>query len=126
MNRILFTLSCLFFSSIQTGVKEIEGPNNLDTALNTSTKIVIKFYKPGCPACRQIEQDYLRISNQFPDITFLAIDTSKNANSTIFPAWDVKGVPTFFFIKDGIRTRINRERNFASTFISSLKKHFNN
>jgi thiol-disulfide isomerase/thioredoxin len=123
MKRIFLILGLIPFS-MQAVVVEIEGQADLDAKLKEHPKAVIKFYKPNCPACRHIDADYTRISNNIPDVAFLAINTTKPDNATVYPKWGVKGVPSLFFVKNGTKTEVKRDRNFATSFEKTVTTHF--
>ena len=123
MKYIFFALSMLV-ASAHALVIEVDGQADLDTKLKQHAQAVVKFYRPGCPACKQIGPDYIRISNNLPGVTFLAVNTSSPANSAVYPQWGVRGVPTLFFVKNGARTEYKRDRNFAASFEKAVKEHF--
>lgn len=123
MKHLFFALSLIAINA-HAAVVEINGQNDLDAKLKQYTQAVVKFYRPGCPHCVQIEGDYKKISEKFPEVTFLAINTATSDNKTIHPQWGVKGVPALFFVKNGNRTSYKRDRNFATSFENAVRGHF--
>lgn len=123
MKHILFVLSMLA-ANIHAVVIEIDGQADLNAKLKQHAHAVVKFYRPGCPHCVTIESDYKKISDNIPQVTFLAINTANPNNKAIHPQWKVRGVPALFFVKNGTRTEYKRDRNFATSFEKAIKLQF--
>lgn len=108
----------------QANVIEVNGQAELDAKLKEHPNAVLKFYRPGCPHCETIKNDYARIAQKIPTVAFLAINTAQPANRPVFPKWGVRGVPMIFFIKNGAKTEYKRSQNFAATFEPSVRSYF--
>ena len=124
MKHILFALSMLVLTT-QAAVVEVQDQADLNSKLKQYPNAVVKFYRPGCPHCVTIKGDYERISNTFPNVGFLAVNTDTAGNKIIFPQWGVRGVPALFFVQDGVRTEHKRSGNFAASFEKAIKEKFN-
>lgn len=124
MLNMLCTL--LFVATAHTKVVEVDGQQDLENKIENNAHVVIKFYKPNCPACKKIAHDFEQLSNKIKDVLFLGINTNRQKNKTVYPAWKVRGVPAFFFVKDGNRSQeIKRKGNFARSFEQDIRNHFN-
>ncbi len=124
----LFFLFCAATLHAQT--TSVDGKDDLEKKIKEHSHVVIKFWRPGCPACKKIENDFNRISNSINKgrdnkIVFLEIDTNKPKNKKVYPEWKVTGVPAIFFIKNGKRSNeIKRKKDFAKSFETDIRSHF--
>ncbi|ONK62715.1 uncharacterized protein A4U43_C07F7350 [Asparagus officinalis] len=67
---------------------------------NEAGKIVVaNFSASWCGPCRQITPLYTELSEKYPQLVFLTIDVDELAE--LCSTWDVRGTPTFFFLKNG-------------------------
>lgn len=66
-----------------------------DSRIATSKSLIILFKSPRCGHCVTFTPKYEALSNQYPNIDFAVVDTSKTK------ALDLDGVPTMAIYKDG-------------------------
>ena len=69
---------------------------------NTSGLVVIKCSTEWCGPCKQIAPAYEQLSNMYDGlVTFVEVDVEKPALIDNEDFQDIRGVPTFKFIKNG-------------------------
>jgi thiol-disulfide isomerase/thioredoxin len=81
---------------------------NSDYTIKVPNKVVIMFFRDGCPHCEHLKPDYSQVanSNKPNDITFAYVNTSKQPELMKFIAgpnspYDIEGVPTIVSYHNG-------------------------
>ena len=72
------------------------------TSLNEVPKtgcVVIDFYATWCGPCKKLTPEFSRLSNEYPNITFLKVDTDDAED--LSKHYGVTALPTVIFIKNG-------------------------
>lgn len=95
-----FLLLCMWsislFCTSECTVIEFKGsPEQFDALLKTGKPVVVKFHQLWCSACKAFKKTFEMISNEFPSITFLAIDAS--AHPTLEKRFQYGGYPTIIY-----------------------------
>ncbi|WP_455278516.1 thioredoxin family protein [[Eubacterium] cellulosolvens] len=79
---------------------KIDGINWKDEVLKAELLVVIEFFSPTCPYCRQLTPIFQKLSGEYiQKMKFGMVDTSKN--SEIASGYGVMGVPTLKFFCAG-------------------------
>jgi len=61
--------------------------------------VVIDFYATWCGPCNKLTPEFSRLSNEYPNITFLKVDTDDAED--LCKHYKVTALPTVIFIKNG-------------------------
>lgn len=87
--------------SVETSVIHINDIKKFEeVVLNSNKPVVVKFETKWCSACKAMAPIYANISNRYSDkIIFTTIDAGQL--SEIADKYEIQGVPTFIFFKDG-------------------------
>ncbi|MCJ7759622.1 thioredoxin family protein [Candidatus Bathyarchaeota archaeon] len=81
-------------------ILEVNSLNWKDTVLKAELSVVIEFYTPTCPFCRQLTPIFRRLSPEYSNrMIFAMADASQN--SEIASGYGVMGVPTLKFLCAG-------------------------
>ncbi len=81
-----------------------------------STGIVLLYFnKPQCPACQSMPIILNRILNNYPHIYVISVNTERFSSLT--KNYQIRGVPTILFFKDGIL----KERNIGRATYNELE-----
>ena len=76
------------------------------TNLDNEGYILYYFTASWCGPCQRIWEDFLKLTNNYPNILFFKIDISDDENNEICEKCNVESVPSFLLFKD--RTYIER------------------
>jgi thioredoxin 1 len=93
--------SAIQIKSSDTNVIHINDKNRFEeVVLKASKPAVVKFETKWCSACKTMAPIYAKIANEYADkIIFTTIDAGQL--SEIADKYEIQGVPTFIFFKDG-------------------------
>ena len=72
---------------------------DLDTILQTSRKIALKFTAPWCGPCRAYAPIVDTVAEAFPDVDFFEIDIDKEPE--LATRWGVRAIPLIIGISEG-------------------------
>lgn len=79
---------------------KIDGMNWKDEVLKAELPVVVEFFSPTCPYCRQLTPIFQKLSEEYiQKMKFGMVDTSKN--NEIASGYGVMGVPTLKFFCAG-------------------------
>lgn len=73
--------------------KNINNINELE-----SGSVFIEFFAPRCSYCRAVEPTVLKLSEEFPEIEFIKVNTDEHPNAA--ESFSIKGLPTFVALSD--------------------------
>ena len=76
------------------------------TSLDNEGYILYYFTASWCGPCQRIWEDFLKLTDSYPNILFFKIDISDDENNEICEKCKVESVPSFLLFKD--RTYIER------------------
>ena len=76
------------------------------TSLDNEGFILYYFTASWCGPCQRIWEDFLKLTDRYPNILFFKIDISEDENNEICEKCNVDSVPSFLLFKD--RTYIER------------------
>jgi len=99
--------------------------NNEDFEKNVekATKpVVVKFSANWCGACKEIAQAYEELAKQKTDLAFCVVDI--DANKDLAQKFNINGVPTIVFFKDGKEVDIAK-RHVGAASKEHLEKAIN-
>ena len=68
--------------------KYIEKPEDLE-----SEKVFIEFYAPRCAYCRAAEPTVQKLSDEFPEIEFIKVNTDEHPKAA--ESFSIRALPTF-------------------------------
>jgi thioredoxin-like negative regulator of GroEL len=78
----------------------VDGMNWRDEVLKAEIPVVVEFFSPTCPYCRQLTPIFQKLSGEYDKkIKFGMVDTSKN--NEIASGYGIMGVPTLKFFCAG-------------------------
>jgi len=86
--------------SLVQEVHSVDEFNNAITAAGTKL-VVIDFSATWCGPCKAIAPVFAQLSHKYPNIVFLKVDVDEV--TPIADAAGVRGVPTFVFMKNGVK-----------------------
>ena len=76
------------------------------SSLDNEGFILYYFTASWCGPCQRIWEDFLKLTDRYPNILFFKIDISEDENNEICEKCNVDSVPSFLLFKD--RTYIER------------------
>lgn len=86
------------FLNLGSPVKTVSD-ESLTAALYSNPKVVVKFYSPGCPACRTFAPIYESLAAQYPDVLFADVNVDDDFQQAT--ANQVQVIPTVVFFVNG-------------------------
>lgn len=72
---------------------------NVVQAMTEQQNVIIDFFAPWCPPCRQLASILDTIAKEFTDIIFLKIDIDQF--KVFVPSFRIQGIPVLAFFKGG-------------------------
>ncbi|MBE5821550.1 MAG: thioredoxin [Clostridiales bacterium] len=85
--------------------------NEFDELLNKKDKlIIIDFFAQWCMPCKMLAPVIETVSEKYADVEFYKVDI--DLNEELVSKYEIEGVPTLIFIKDG--KLINQEVGYRS------------
>lgn len=103
--------------SKKTTYTEIQTPEQLQQALNTTNPFVIKFYANWCGACNYVNEFYPELAQEMPHITFYSLNVDnqelmKAVQALTVSKEGIEYLPTFVVIQPGkVHTQFTGGRN---------------
>ncbi len=105
--------ACKCSSSKKTGVEIAHGHASIQAiesydafqaqVLQSNKPVVVKLQAEWCGACKEMESTFVKLATQMPNIIFATLDIDHV--SEIAQKYEITGVPTFLFFKDGQEIR---------------------
>ncbi len=91
---------CCFIINIAHGAsQEIATKDQFNNAIKSSKTVIVKFYSPTCPHCRNFAPTFEEASNKNPGHSFISVNLIK------YPAlaapYNIAGLPTIIYFVDG-------------------------
>ena len=84
--------------------------------------VIVDWYATWCGPCKMFAPIYSKLSDQFPDTTFVKVDIDEVDAESIEGFPSISSVPTFFVIKDGKVVRSFSGTNEAQ-LVDSIKQY---
>ena len=82
------------------GVKAVTDANYSDEIHRTYDPVVLEFWAPYCPACREMAPVMDELADDYAGkLKVITVDTEDNPKAKA--EYKVTKIPTFFYIKDG-------------------------
>jgi len=82
------------------GAKAVTDANYSDEVRRTYDPVVLEFWAPYCPACREMAPVVDELADEYKGkIKVLTVNTEQNRKAP--EEYKVTKIPTFFYIKDG-------------------------
>jgi len=121
--RFMFSVLSILFVSIQAKVISVVGQDQLDKIKKDHLKVVIKFYRPTCPACKEIAKPFVNVSDDIDlkDVLFASVDLNNKINKSAKDSNNIAYVPTIRIYKDGVMQE-SRARRKRGPYAHNLKQ----
>ena len=101
---VLLPIACFAVESL-TG-------SALDGYISEGKSVFVKFFSPSCPHCVRMAPVWEELSQSSPDNVIADIDCTKNRD--VCKRFDVQGVPSLQFIKNGKVCKYSGNRDLES------------
>ena len=69
-----------------------------------SGKACVKFYSPGCPACRAFAPEWKKLAAKNKNVKFVEVNLDV-ATGNLGHEYEIESIPTIMFYKDDIRQK---------------------
>lgn len=102
-------------------MKNIDNHAELENILKKNTYVFVDFYTPTCPPCKIVAPYLEELEEQYPLVTFVKVDCTKNFETT--EEYRVSAVPTFILISNGKKVHTLYGSN-QSDILDGIKKFF--
>ncbi|MFJ7147477.1 thioredoxin family protein [Streptomyces sp. NPDC100445] len=73
---------------------------NFDQTMSENAFVLIDFWAPWCPPCRQFAPVYEKAAADNPDLVFGKVDTE--AQPELAAAFDIQSIPTLMIVRDQV------------------------
>ncbi|AYN38141.1 thioredoxin family protein [Streptomyces sp. NPDC006184] len=73
---------------------------NFDQTMSENAFVLIDFWAPWCPPCRQFAPVYEKAAAENPDLVFGKVDTE--AQPELAAAFDIQSIPTLMIVRDQV------------------------
>jgi thioredoxin 1 len=91
----------------KTSYREITSQDFAEQVLQAQQMVVVDFSSDKSSGCQIFDPEFAAISKEYEGrVTFARLNTDTDATLTITSQWNVDGIPTVIFFKDG--QEINR------------------
>ncbi|MEU3859545.1 thioredoxin family protein [Streptomyces sp. NPDC028722] len=73
---------------------------NFDQTMSENAFVLIDFWAPWCPPCRQFAPVYEKAAAENPDLVFGKVDTE--AQPELAAAFEIQSIPTLMIVRDQV------------------------
>lgn len=92
--------------------------------LTSAGNVVVDFYGPNCGPCRSVSPTIDTLAQQYAGkVVFVKVNVDQFPD--ISNRFNIRGVPTFYFFKDGTKTDSFSGARNKAFFEQKIKSHFN-
>lgn len=92
--------------------------------ITSKGNVVVDFYATWCGPCKSVSPIIDKLAQQYAGkVLFVKVNVDKF--SDLSTKFNVKGMPTFFFLKDGQKVDSFSGARDKKTFEQKIKSHFN-
>ena len=97
-------LCCLVTHIVHAASQEVTTKGQLDNAIKSSKTVIVKFYSPECPHCRNFAPIFEEASNKNAGLPFISVNILKYP--TLSAPYKIGGLPTIIYFVNG--TEVDR------------------
>ena len=104
-------------------MREVDEKNFDQVVLESKEPIVVDFYATWCGACRRMKPVVKELSEEYEgkvNFALINVDRSKELRQK----YDIKLIPTFYFIKDGIKLEHKTGSMSKNDFKQKIESNF--
>ena len=94
---LIFSFTIILCTPLIAQVIEIENEAQFERLKAAGTPLVVKFYSPKCPACKEIAEDYQALSQEFGAITFAQVNVERQKR--LADRYNIIFIPHIYLIK---------------------------
>ncbi len=124
MKNYIVALTLITFVSVSARVEEVNSESQFRTAIAQGVSVV-KFYRPSCPHCQAATKPFEEISQQLPQVHFLAVNTDDFEH--LADKYGVQGLPTFAYFKNGsLQGKTHSGFSGLNKLKSDIEEHIKN
>ena len=100
-SKIALALSMLLCINLSAKVQELKNSKELETLQknNPGKHVALKAHAPWCGYCKKLKAEYEKMSEEFPDIIFVALENEKGKD--LFQKNNITGMPTVLIYEAG-------------------------
>ncbi len=84
-------------------MNQVIGLQNLNELIfKNKTKLILLYFGASwCKPCKELKKkiEEAKLANDFPNMEILHLDNDEDENDEIFKMYNVKNLPTIFFVK---------------------------
>ncbi len=84
-------------NTIYSTVREVETTRELDAILAEGKPVIIDISTVWCGACKMFKPTFEKLSNEYPNIIFVAVDGDNKNLQSFYQAIKITGYPTIVF-----------------------------
>lgn len=97
---MFYRLASIFIFAAVAGFAEVREVNaqNFEKEIS-SGKVLVDFYGPWCPPCKQLSPILDQLSEEMGKVEFIKVNTDKAPNLT--QEYEVRGLPTLILFENG-------------------------
>ncbi|MFA5074482.1 MAG: thioredoxin family protein [Candidatus Babeliales bacterium] len=107
-------------------VTKIKNEEVFNKFFDMDKPLIVKFKAKGCVACKEMNSIFKKMASQHTDMNFVTIDVNKDGLKSIVEKYEIKGTPSFVFIKtQGVKeTAVGKisEEDFAKKLDENFKE----
>lgn len=81
-------------------VRDLSDERGLEEVLAEKETVVLDFWAPWCPPCKEFAPVFEAVAERNPDVGFCRVNTKED--KTLAEAFEVEGIPSLVVIRDRI------------------------